>query len=274
MRRTIVVAGVVAALSLSFVASAGDLADIAAARARSAKTVKKKTDIDAAVIDAWKRLPKKGNSCADADLSFDYGVEGGMRNFYCRARGVFSWSTFKKLAPSPFRKGPHTSALLDLHNERQFGFYDPKFVQFAVDHFVPAADDDALRAATQGTYDLQVRNLARLYHVVDLVLRSEPGLIERERRAYLGALDAATAGGNWNNFELTAPYEELLGTAEQDWGGYDPNLVRASTMWWLRRHHDGTASQWRDGLTKLLATYDASWLKSAKAPKTVKLPKR
>lgn len=268
---------IVCTLAVSCVAIAGDANKRPPAESASStsSTSKRSKTEPSPIADAWKKLPKKGSACAESDLDFDYGTDGGMRNFYCRARQVLPWATFKKLAPEPFRKGPHKpGGILDLHAERDFGYYDPAFVRWATDHLVPAADDETLRAATQKIYDAQAKNLARVYHLVDIVMTANPAWIESERRVYLGAVDASAEGGSWSNFELTDPYHELLGPAAKDWGGFDPNLVRASTMWWLRRHHDGTAPLWREGLTKLLVTYDAAWLKSAKAPKTAKLPKR
>lgn len=221
------------------------------------------------VTEAWQRLPKKGNGCSDEDLVFDYGREGGLRNFYCRAKQVFSMETLQSLAPPIFRKGPHfKTGALDLHNDREFGFYDPAFVQWAGEHLVPAASDATLKKATQPIYNAQVRDLARLYHLVDLSMSRDPAWIDNERKVYLGALDSVEArGGGWNNYALIEPYENIIGPAG------DPNLARHATTWWLRRHHDGTAPQWRVGLTKLLSTYDAKWLQTAQATKTP-LPKR
>jgi hypothetical protein len=97
--------------------------------------------------------------------------------------------------------------------------------------------------------------------------------ITRERTIY-PAVDATGMVTVGDVFASTEPYYELLGSADHDWGGFDPNVVRSATMWWLRRHEDGTAALWREGLTKLLVTYDAAWLKSARAPKTARLPQR
>lgn len=264
------------ALVASCVAFAGDRA---AARKpvapHTAKTPGASSSSSSPIATAWSKLPKKGSACADVDLGFDYGVEGGMRNFYCRARQVLPWKTFRELAPTIFRAGPHPkNGALELNSERDFGRYDPAFVRWANEHLVPAATDDALLRATQGIYDAQVKPLARAYHLVDVVMTANPAWIAKERTLY-PAVDAAglvTAGVDV--YAVTDPYYELLGTSAQDWGGFDPNIVRSATMWWLRRHEDGTAALWREGLTKLLVTYDATWLKSAKAPKTARLPQR
>lgn len=210
------------------------------------------------IATAWLTMPETGQGCGES-LAFDYGVSGGMRNVYCRALGVLSWEVFTSLAPTtPFLKGPHKKGALTLEADRDFGRYDPKFVRWATRALVPASTEPALRAATQKVYDRQFRMLARLYFLVEKALAADAAWVERERRRYLVSMD--DKGGGWDVRELTDPYHAVLGSAEADWGGHDPNLVRGATMWWLRRQHDTTRPLWADGLQRLLATYDGAWL--------------
>ncbi len=222
----------------------------------------------ASIVEAWTRLPDTGSACGD-DLIFDYGKDGGMRNFFCRALTVYSWKTFLASAPrAPFRKGPHKNGKLNLKAERDFGRYDPAFVTWATTALIPAAGDEALRAATQPVYDQQVRELAHVYFLVDQALSADAKWVERERQRYLVSMDKK--GGGWDVWEITDAYHSVLGTPEQDWGGHDPNHVRSAVMWWLRRHHDETAALWRVGLVRLLTTYDAQWLREQTTEKATK----
>jgi hypothetical protein len=205
--------------------------------------------------EAWSVLPTTGNGCGN-DLIFDYGVDGGMRNFFCRALTTYSWRTFVAAAPTIFRQGPHQAGKLNFNATNSFGYYDPTFVKWAADNLVPAATDTRLKAATQRTYDTQVRNLARVYFVVDKLFSSNPAWVKQAAKDYL---ETTKQGGP------PSTYYELLGTGKNDWGGYDPNLTSSAATWWLRRHVDETAPLWRDGLRKLLSTYDATWLKKTDA---------
>jgi hypothetical protein len=221
------------------------------------------------IAEAWQLLPQSGNGCGD-DLLFDYGVGGGMRNFFCRALTVYSWKAFVAAAPvAPFRKGPHKGTRLNFKAERDFGRYDPRFVKWAVDTLVPAATDPALRARTQDIYNEQVRELARVYFLVDKALQASPKWVARERERYLVSMDKN--GGGWDVWEITGAYHDVLGNSDANWGGHDPNHVRSAVMWWLRRVHDDTAPLWRQGLTKLLTTYDAEWLRDTNATKATTL---
>jgi hypothetical protein len=222
------------------------------------------------IEDAWQMLPLSGSACGN-DLIFDYGADGGMRNFFCRALTVYSWKAFLKAAPTkPFRSGPHKGGKLDLQNARSFGRYDPTFVRWATTALVPAAKDSALRTATQDTYDVQVRKLARLYFLVDKALGSDPSWRAKETKLMMDAADNGTLAEG----EVTWFWHDVLGDSAGDWGGHDPNHVRAATAWWLRRHHDGTSDLWREGLVRLLSTYDDAWLAAARQQVLPALPQR
>ena len=227
----------------------------------------------ATIAAAWQQMADhtEGSGCGD-DLIFDYGTDGGMRNFFCRGLTYFSWKTFLALAPvKPFRAGPHKGSKLNLNSARDFGRYDPKFVQWAVDNLVPAANDSALRAATQPAYDSQVRALARTYAHAYRTITADPAWQKREADLYLRAADDPSQKPST---EATDIYYEVLGTDAQSWNGYDPNHVRSATMFWLRRTKDGTAPLFFDGLTKLLRTYDNAWLDTLVATKPGPLPQR
>jgi hypothetical protein len=212
------------------------------------------------IESAWLALADlDGHGCADEDLIFDYGDGGGMRNFFCRALTVVSWKAFLDLAPvPPFLDGPHPEGKLELQAEHEFGRYDPVFVRWAVDHLIPAADDPYLRKRTQPTYDRAMRELARTYWETQRALAADPDWKHQVMQRYLEAVE--TGGVSSGLFYLS----DVLGDANDNWGGYNPNHVRSATMWWLRRSHDDTEALWREGLERLLSTYDADWLRAHK----------
>jgi hypothetical protein len=217
-------------------------------------------DVARNISDAWRYLPESGSACSASE---PYGVDGGMRTVFCRALLVFSWKSFAALSPVPiFTHGPHSNSKLNLDSPSDFGYYNPKFVTWASTALIPAATNSELRVATQNVYDVQLKKLARTYFEVDLKLREDPSLAERERVSYLVSIKDLTG-----NAPQPSNFEEFLGTAVKDFGGYEPSQVRTSVMWWLRRYQDDTASLWHIALIKLLTTYDTEWL----AEKTNKL---
>jgi hypothetical protein len=272
---TSVSAFVLVAALVSSAALAGDIPTGSGAPAAQKRLSKKKGAGEAratSIAEAWRLLPQmQGQRCGE-DLSYNYEDEGGMRNFFCRALSVISWKTFLSLAPvKPFRSGPHKNGKLDLRNPKDFGRYDPAFVKWAATALVPAAEDAQLREQTQPAYDRSVRTLARTYYRVWLALSQTPSWVEAEKKLYL---EAAARGSLDAMDSVLEPYHEVLGTADEEWGGHDPNHVRSATMWWLRRFHDGTASTWAEGLERLLLAYDAEWLGAEKLEKRKPLPVR
>jgi hypothetical protein len=223
----------------------------------------------ATIAAAWRALPYiQGHGCDEEDLFFDYGDHGGMRTLFCRTLTVFSWTTFLELAPvGPFRSGPHPEGKLNLQSPDEFGHYDPRFVQWAVDNLVPAAQDPQLREITQPIYDRTIRGLARTYWEVHRAISSDPSWQRLQADRYLRTAEAGRV-----QMEFHDMYE-LLGDADARWGGHDPNHVRTAAMWWLRRHLDGTDTLWATGLERLLLTYDKAWFSQRRGPWAGRLPK-
>jgi hypothetical protein len=216
---------------------------------------------------AWRALPSiRGQGCGD-DLVFDYGDAGGLRNFFCRALTVFSWNAFLGLAPTaPFRSGPHPAGRLDLHAARDFGRYDPAFVRWAVARLAPGIDDGAFRAETQGIYDAHIRPLARTVRAVRGALVVDPRRLAGWQAEYRAAIAAGRT-------DVLPVLYDLLGDADHEWGGYDPNIVRSAALWWLRRELDGTAPLWAEGLERLVGAYDGPWARAkATRPRPPKGP--
>jgi len=205
------------------------------------------------------------HTCGDS-LSFDYGFEGGMRNFYCRASQAMPWKIFMALAPvKPFLSGPHQGSL-NLANADHFGRYNPGFVRWATKALIPAANDAQLKTQTQPVYDKQVRLLAHTYWLTWRVNSADPKWLSSERDRYLKSI---------------AQHEDVFGPTKDLYHGVlasfpegDPNLSRSATTWWLRRTVDKTAPLWLEGLERLLTTYDNAWLTRQRREKVPTAPCR
>jgi hypothetical protein len=198
------------------------------------------------IAAAWLTLP---DSAAGCDGAVE-GTGGGPLALFCRASSVLAWKDLLALAPAkPFAGGPHTEGLV-LDAARDFGRYDPAFVRWATRALVPAATDPSLRSRTQALYERQVQALARRAFLVEKSLSAAPSWVEREAGRYRSAL----AEGGPDTWSLADDWGAIPGA------GDDTALVRITTMWWLRRHLDGTRPLWADGLQLLLKTYDGAWL--------------
>jgi hypothetical protein len=76
--------------------------------------------------------------------------------------GEFNFPRLARMAGvKPFLSGPHADTGLDLGHRRNFGHYNPMFVRWMTRNFIPGAQDNDFRAATQAAYDKHLMALAR-----------------------------------------------------------------------------------------------------------------
>lgn len=226
----------------------------------------KKPRLDDAVIRKvkvlWLGLSDSQESCGD----FDYFPGGGMKSFACHLEldSTLAWLT-RAWGKGIFVDGPHQPGNLDLENTASFGHYNPEFVRFLVDHLVPAASDPAFREKTQATYDKYVRPLAKIFVATYDKLEANPECRAHEVDRYRAFLDAGKVP--------VMDYERYFFFMNKDFcsnpdggfdyfnnrgfdGGYDGNVVKTCTAFWIRRTVDGTAAIFYEGLKKLIATYE------------------
>ena len=251
-----------------------------------------------ALVDVWASVPLGQAELAALDVpavcDVPFGtwfVGFGVRGLACAADRALPLGGVAARAPGPvWTSGPHrldgTALRLDLRAPRAFGHYDPAFVAWAARNAVP--ESPAARRATQLVYDRAVRRLARVYWLAhqDLAAEGFPGSLPagpaRDYAAFLegGAVPAGASvpGGEseggvsvfllFDDRALPVARRITQGRGgEGVVGDYNEWEVRyeANTAvgFWLRRRADGTAGAFRDGLERLLATYDGLWLVSA-----------
>ena len=210
----------------------------------------------------------------------------GVRGLACSASQIVPLGRAAQRAPGRiWTSGPHgldgAELRLDLRSARAFGHYDPAFVAWAVDNAIPTSD--AARRATQGIYDRSVRRLARVYWLgyaslaADGFPESLPAGPARDYAAFLegGAVPEGSAfEGGVSVFLLfddrSLPIAQRL-TREMgpssgegvvtSWNEWEVRYEANTALgFWIRRRADGTEATFRDGLERLLATYDAAWL--------------
>ena len=227
---------------------------------------------DAAFAD----LTARDTPCAD-----EFGTwfeEFGARGVACVAAEVLDPAVLVQRAGvhAAFETGPHTvtteSFRLDLTAARDFGHYNPAFVEWVIEHGIVGEGRPAVRALTQPVYDRHLRQLARIYWLTyadmeaDGFPRATPAGILSDYARFLegGAIPdgAASYEGGFSVFAFTDLSEGLLPRIGLQLGNEWEAKYEANTAYgfWLRRRADETLSRWHDGLQRLLATYDAEWL--------------
>ena len=211
--------------------------------------------------------------------------EFGVRGLACvGAQATDASLLVAQAGGTVYTAGPHRVTeevvALDLDAQRDFGRYDPVFVDWAVEHGVVGAERPLLRQALQPTYDAYVRRLARVYWLAhaDLAADGFPASVPAGPLADYAAfleggpvpegmesygLDGDRNGG-FSVFAFTGRSEGLLPRLGLDVANDWEVKYEANTAYgfWLRRRADGTQARWREGLERLLAVYDAAWLET------------
>lgn len=214
----------------------------------------------------WLSLPGSRSHCRD----FDYFPDGGIRSFACHTAPPAMYAELvREAGVSPFLSGPHSDQSLNLSSPNSFGRYNPRFVRLLIDTALPAAGDDAFRAATQNIWDEQVRPLAHVMLATYRKFEENPQLLRRERARYEGLLASGRlpAGDYERYFSFMNPRFEARIDANPDYffdegfdGGYEGNVVKTCAAFWIRRNIDGTDKIFYEGLIRAFRTYEPEML--------------
>ena len=240
-------------------------------------------DTPPALLDVWVGLDDAAESLADFEGSScepDFGTyfeNFGVRGLSCMAAEVMDPTRFVSRAGGrAFESGPHTTTAeyfhLNLNSERDFGHYDEAFVDWLIDNGIVGEGRPVMRALTQPIYNTHIRRLARIYWLTyeDIEADGFPGSTPAGILSdYANFLDggpipdgAEAYEGGFSVFAFTELSEGLLPRIglrlTNEWEAkYEANTAFG---FWLRRRVDGTHEQWRDGLKRLLETYDGEWV--------------
>ena len=212
--------------------------------------------------NVWERLDETTNTCDE----FDYFPDGGMRIFSCHVASIMPepYELLQRLSGEPaFLRGPHTTSDLSLTETTSFGYYNPRFVNWMVDHLIPGAESAVFRRMTQPVYDRYVKPLATIFFVTYHKIRANPACFDREVANYASLIESGEFGLYY--YERFYSFMNELFCDNPDGGiggdgGYDGNVVNTSVAFWIRRAIDGTIDEFYRGLEKLVRTYDRNLL--------------
>lgn len=225
--------------------------------------------LERAVAETWTQLPQSESNCG----SYDYFPEGGTQNFYCHVSNQLPYDQLQRwLGQAAFLKGPHSKNKLNLTADNYFGYYNPAFVNALAEHLIPGSKDASFRLATQGIYDRYIAPLARIHWVTYQKLQQNQAFYHQEVETYRTLVDQSRMPAMYYEkyfFFMNPAYpqqqdEDVLMGEGFD-GGWNGNVVKSATAFWLRRTLDGTADEFANALEKLLHTYDDSFLADPQA---------
>ena len=199
-----------------------------------------------------------------------------VRGLSCVAANTIDPGIWVRWVAGAFESGPHfadgESFRLDLSSERDFGHYNEAFVDWVIENGIVGEERPVMRALTQPIYNTHIRRLARIYWLThedieaDGFPASTPAGILSGYASFLEGAPipdgADSYEGGFSVYAFTDLSEGLLPRIglrlTNEWEAkYEANTAFG---FWLRRRVDGTHERWRDGLGRLLETYDEEWV--------------
>ena len=210
----------------------------------SALTAQKRT-VDEVVRMTWK-------AAALLELPDDNYVRG-VRDIAKHVSQVVGLAKIESISDMRvFVSGPHKGDL-DFQGA-EFGHYNPAFLDWALEHAIPAAGDERFRKSTQDFYERLLREPARIYlrigRDVDLAARKEREVFQGLRPSH----------------EIAYTYTCAVEDSFEDEAWVSHNLwyhAHVASGFWMRREADGTREQFLALTEKLVSTYDKDYFQAA-----------
>jgi|GEM_PF-775168 len=188
----------------------------------------------------------------------------GIRGFYCHLKSGLSFKQLQTLVPMPiFLSSPHQDQQLNLNSRFNFGHYNPEFIKWLHDNFIPNNPDAAFLKTTQGFYTEYMQSLARTYYLVHHILQANPDFKDTELKRYKNLIlnkKLPEFYTSENYLSLKSKYPELQKFTRDEYE------VASAMTFWLRRLMDGTEDEFIQVLKKLLQTYDKTLLDQFSLP--------
>lgn len=196
-----------------------------------------------------------------------------MRTVYCRLKNFGAYGELRRLTGmTVFIAGPHDENSLNLNTRNDFGHYNPEFVRRLPELILPAVHDPAFRRLSQPVYNQYLKDLARIHFLTYVKLRNNPDFAVAETEHYR----QLTLSGEMPEYHYEKYFffmnPKFVANAEKGFsffykngfdGGFNGNVVKTVTAFWIRRRIDNTAGDFFEGLKLLLQTYDAGFLQEA-----------
>lgn len=169
---------------------------------------------------------------------------------------MISIQSLQTLAGMPmFVSGPHSVENgFDQRNEKQFGQYNPKFVDWFFNELFMSDSSGLKLHINQQLYDEKLRDLSRIYYLTYIKLE-QSGVLKIWQADYAGKLARGeSVAGYYFQFErILSEYNIETYSAAH------------ATTFWIRRAIDGTDKNFYNGLEKVLAHYDPIVLQYARS---------
>ena len=182
-----------------------------------------------------------------------------LTSLYETFKHLMSLKRLQAFAPVPvFIAGPHGEEF-NLNSTEELGQYNPEFISWIRERAFPFKRHSLLKKLTQTFFECNLRDLARTHYLAGQYWEEHPREKEDTIKDYLSTIKDYKSSGYKTNVWLEVQYSADIDNSILRTAASDP--ARYSALgFWIRRHMDRTAEQFKELLLDLLQTYDAQWL--------------
>jgi hypothetical protein len=211
--------------------------------------------------------------------SYDYFPHGGIQSFWCHRPESLTVTALRQAAGGKiFASGPHSADDLVLDAKNDFGHYDPAFVKWLTTQ-IP----DASTPETKAAYDRYLKSLAHVFWQVLGKTKADKACFDREKNGYADLVAKKKLPADYyerwfyfmNPLFCSKPPKGQFDSNLMNHGGdagYDGNVTKTVTGFWIRRSIDGTYDGFAQGLEKFLKVFDPDFLAGKEPSKRPQKP--
>lgn len=143
-----------------------------------------------------------------------------------------------------------------------FNHYNPKIIDWAIDNLILRPTDKVGDKTAQEVYDNVLKRYFRLmkssYDELEKIGRI------KELDAYKKQILKSAKEQNWQDDGLSYLKDRYIGNLDEfsQFAEYSDLTPGLAIGFWMRRHMDGTAPNFKKGIDTVLEMYDEEWVKS------------
>jgi hypothetical protein len=193
---------------------------------------------------------------------------------YQTFKHLLSLKKLQSFAPvSVFVGGPHTDEF-NLDSSDEFGLYNPEFLDWLHQTVIAFKHNKLLKKLAQTFYNHKLKDLARIYYWACKYWEEHPSEKERATAKYRLAIITYKSSGRdvnrwgearywlWQEDSTSAGPYSFFAERNNSFRDKSPHLISQyiAMGFWIRRHMDRTAEQFKELLLEILQTHDAEWL--------------
>ena len=208
--------------------------------------------------DAAMNLDKTSHTLVD---EFDYWPECGIRITGSHLASLISLNELQGMLPCPlYVSGPHHDGQWDLHNEEDFGHYNPEAIEYLASLAKKVVADKKFVKLSQSLVDTYLYRQMHIAMVIHDALYDD--IFDQEERERIFNTSLETKGFEYDDYDAGFVLSQL---SLHDVSYVFDNTGYRFLHFWARRWSDGTIDAFYQGLKTVFKAYHPEYEYSTEA---------